>query len=98
MNHHHYQQRLNHQQIQQQQQQHHVGGNRNLNGINQHQIPPPIIQKQHLHQNIATLNQKPPLQHGQQSHNQTTSVSSSQNSQIQPLQRLNYESMFFLHF
>lgn len=75
---HHYQQRVSHQQIQQ-----HlppqIHGNRNLNG------PPPLIQKQHLHQNIATLNQKPP----QHSTNQ-----SSQNSQIQPsvVQRLSYES------
>lgn len=84
MNHHHYQHRLSHQQIQQQQQHH---GGRNLNGIN-HQVPPPIIQKQHLHQNIATLNQKPP--HGQ-SHSQSISSSSSQNSQIQS-QRLSYES------
>lgn len=91
MNHHHYQQRLNHQQVQQQQQQHHGNGNRNLNGIN-HQIPPPIIQKHHLHQNIATLNQKPPPQHGQQpSHSQAASLSS-QNSQIQPSQRIPYES------
>lgn len=88
MNHHHYQQRLSHQQIQQQQQQQHHGG-RNLNGIN-HQVPPPIIPKQHLHQNIATLNQKPP--HGQ-SHSQSI-ASSSQNSQIQS-QRLSYESKRF---
>ncbi|KAG5679232.1 hypothetical protein PVAND_008812 [Polypedilum vanderplanki] len=87
MNHHHYQQRLNHQQIQQQQQQQQqlpqIRGN---GGINNHQIPPPIIQKQHLHQNIATLNQKPP----QHVNNQT---SSSQNSQIQPsvAQRMSYE-------
>lgn len=87
MNHHHYQQRLSHQQIQQQQQQQHHGGGRNLNGINHHQGPPPIIQKQHLHQNIATLNQKPP--HGQ-SHSQSI-PSSTQNSQIQS-QRLSYES------
>jgi hypothetical protein len=88
MNHHHYQQRLNHQQIQQQQQQqipppHH--GNRSGMGMGQqpqHQVPPPIIPKQHLHQNIATLNQKPP-QHV---------TNSSQNSQIQPTQRLSYES------
>jgi hypothetical protein len=77
---------LSHQQIQQQQQQQHHGG-RNLNGINQHQVPPPIIQKQHLHQNIATLNQKPP-------HGQSHSQSSSQNSQIQS-QRLSYESKRF---
>lgn len=98
MNHHHYQQRLNHQQVQQQQQQqHHGSGNRNLNGIN-HQIPPPIIQKHHLHQNIATLNQKPPPQHGQQpSHSQATSLSS-QNSQIQPSQRIPYESELCLNF
>lgn len=93
MNHHHYQQRLNHQQIQQQQQhqsQIHNSGNRNLNGINQHQAPP-IIPKQHLHQNIATLNQKPPPQHVNQS---------SQNSQIQPsavVSRLSYESMNTKH-
>lgn len=78
-----HQQRLSHQQIQQQ---HH--GGRNVNGIN-HQVPPPIIQKQHLHQNIATLNQKPP--HGQ-SHSQSIS---SQNSQIQS-QRLSYESKKFI--
>lgn len=87
MNHHHYQQRLNHQQIQQQQipppQLH--GNRSSLGGLGQqqqHQVPPPIIPKQHLHQNIATLNQKPP-QHV---------TSSSQNSQIQPTQRLSYES------
>lgn len=27
----------------------------------QHQIPPPVLTKPHLHQNIATLNQKPPI-------------------------------------
>jgi hypothetical protein len=99
MNHHHYQQRLNHQQIQQQQQlpppQIHVNqanhANRGNGGIsNQHQIPPPIIQKQHLHQNIATLNQKPP---------QHVSNQTSQNSQIQPsvavAQRMSYESKVF---
>lgn len=87
MNHHHYQQRLNHQQIQQHPQQHHNNGNRNLNGINQHQVPP-LIPKQHLHQNIATLNQKPP-QH-------VNNNQSSQNSQIQPSivsSRLSYDSM-----
>ncbi|CAG9800557.1 unnamed protein product [Chironomus riparius] len=87
MNHHHYQQRLSHQQIQQHPQQHHNNGNRNLNGINQHQVPP-LIPKQHLHQNIATLNQKPP-QH-------VNNNQSSQNSQIQPSivsSRLSYESM-----
>lgn len=87
MNHHHYQQRLNHQQIQQHPQQHHNNGNRNLNGINQHQVPP-LIPKQHLHQNIATLNQKPP-QH-------VNTNQSSQNSQIQPSvvsSRLSYDSM-----
>lgn len=86
MNYHHYQQRLNDQQIQQQHQsQLHTSGNRNLNGISQHQGPP-IIPKQHLHQNIATLNQKPPHVTSQ----------SSQNSQIQPsagVSRLSYDSM-----
>ncbi len=82
MSHHHY----HHQQIQQQQPHHAI--NRNLGAMNQHQVPPPIIQKQHLHQNIATLNQKPP-------HGQSHSQSSSQNSQIQPShQRLSYESEF----
>lgn len=90
MNHHHYQQRLNHQQIQQQQipppQLH--GNRSNLGGLGQppqHQVPPPIIPKQHLHQNIATLNQKPP-QHV---------TNSSQNSQIQPTQRISYESEYW---
>lgn len=89
MNHHHYQQRLNHQQIQQHPQQIHNSGNRNLNGINQHQVPP-IIPKQHLHQNIATLNQKPP---------QHVTNQSSQNSQIQPsgVSRLSYDSMNTKH-
>lgn len=84
MNHHHYQQRLNHQQIQQQLPPPIHGNRSGLGGLNQpqHQVPPPIIPKQHLHQNIATLNQKPP-QH----------VTSQQlNSQIQPTQRLSYES------
>ena len=88
MNHHHYQQRLN----QPQQLPPQIHGIRpGLNGLTQqqqHQVPPPIIPKQHLHQNIATLNQKPPPQH-----------LLSQNSQIQPTQRLNYESKFFFsHF
>lgn len=85
MNHHHYQQRLNHQQIQQQIPQPQLHGQRtSLSGLSQqqqHSVPPPLIPKQHLHQNIATLNQKPP-QH----------VSSSQNSQIQQPQRFSYES------
>lgn len=85
MNHHHYQQRLN----QQQQLPPQIHGNRpGLNGLSQqqqHQVPPPIIPKQHLHQNIATLNQKPPPQH-----------LLSQNSQIQPTQRITYESKFHL--
>lgn len=36
----------------------------NINGQqaqHQHQIPPPVLTKPHLHQNIATLNQKPPI-------------------------------------
>jgi hypothetical protein len=84
MNHHHYQQRLNHQQIQQQIPPPQLHGNRSGLGLGQpqHQVPPPIIPKQHLHQNIATLNQKPP-QHV-----------TSQNSQIQPAQRLSYESEY----
>lgn len=90
-----YQQRVNHQQIHQQQQIH-GGGNRNLNGINQHQLPPPIIHhKQHLHQNIATLNQKPPPQQHGQSHGQP--ISSQPNSQIQSSQRLPYESKIHLN-
>lgn len=87
MNHHHpYQQRINHQQIQQQIPPQIHGNRSNLNGLNpqqQHQVPPPIIPKQHLHQNIATLNQKPP---------QHVTGQLSQNSQIQPTQRLSYES------
>lgn len=81
MNHHHYQQRINPQQQLPPQ----IHGIRpGLNGLTQqHQIPPPIIPKQHLHQNIATLNQKP--QH-----------LLSQNSQIQPSQRITYESKFHL--
>jgi hypothetical protein len=85
MNHHHYQQRINHQQIQQQIPPQIHGNRSNLNGLNpqQHQVPPPIIPKQHLHQNIATLNQKPP---------QHVTNQLSQNSQIQPTQRISYES------
>jgi hypothetical protein len=85
MNHHHYQQRQIHQQIQQQIPPPQLHGQRtSLSGLSQqqHSVPPPHIPKQHLHQNIATLNQKPP--HG----------SSSQNSQIQQPQRFSYESEF----
>lgn len=84
MNHHHYQQRLNHQQIQQQLPPPQIHGQRPT-GLPQqppqHTVPPPIHPKQHLHQNIATLNQKP-LQHG----------TTSQNQQIQSSQRFSYES------
>lgn len=84
MNHHPYQQRINHQQIQQQIPPQIHGNRSNLSGlIQQHQVPPPSIPKQHLHQNIATLNQKPP---------QHVTNQLSQNSQIQPTQRLTYES------
>lgn len=73
MSHHHYQQRLSHQQVQQQ-----VHGNRSLVGSLNH--PPPIIPKQHLHQNIATLNQKPPH------------VTNHQFSQNPHVQRISYDS------
>lgn len=82
MNHHHYQQRLNHQQIQQQISPQIHGNRPSLATLNP-QHPPPIIPKQHLHQNIATLSQKPP---------QHVTSQLSQNSQIQQSQRLSYES------
>lgn len=88
MNHHHYQQRLNHQQIQQQiPPQIHGQRSSGLQPQQQHSVPPPIHPKQHLHQNIATLNQKP-LQHG----------TTSQNQQIQSTQRFSYESELKLDF
>lgn len=85
MSHHHYQQRISHQQIQQQIPAQIHGSRPNIGSLSQHQVPPPVIPKQHLHQNISTLNQKPP-QHV------TTNQQLSQNSQIQQTQRISYDS------
>lgn len=87
MSHHHYQQRLSHQQVQQQIPAQIHGSRSNIGSLNQHQVPPPVIPKQHLHQNISTLNQKPP-QHV------TTNQQLSQNSQIQQTQRISYDKSF----
>lgn len=83
MSHHHYQQRMGHQQIQMQIPPQ-IHGNISSLNQSQHQVPPPVISKQHLHQNIATLNQKPP-QH-------VANLQQSQNSQIQQTQRFSYDS------